>query len=85
MDVGFTRAGFKTIWAADKNSAACATYNRYAEREIALRRDLAKEDFKELRQQLACTPDLVCGGPRINSANPWLGHAGRHKTQSSEC
>ena len=42
MDVGFNRAAFKTIWAADKNSAACATYNRYAQREIALRRDLAK-------------------------------------------
>ena len=40
MDVGFTRAGFKTIWAADKNSAACATYNRYAQQDIALRRDL---------------------------------------------
>ena len=63
MDVGFNRAAFKTIWAADKNSAACATYNRYAQREIALRRDLAKEDFKELRQQLACTPDCVFGGP----------------------
>ena len=25
MDVGFTRGHFKTIWAADKNSAACAT------------------------------------------------------------
>ena len=63
MDVGVTRAGFKIKWAADKNSAACATYNRYAQREIALRRDLAKEDFKELRQQLACTPDCVFGGP----------------------
>jgi DNA (cytosine-5)-methyltransferase 1 len=63
MDVGFNRAAFKTIWAADKNSAACATYNRYAQQEIALRRDLAKEDFKELRQQLACTPDCVFGGP----------------------
>ena len=63
MDVGFNRAAFKTIWAADNNSAACATYNRYAQREIALRRDLAKEDFKELRQQLACTPDCVFGGP----------------------
>ena len=63
MVIGFNRAAFKTIWAADKNSAACATYNRYAQREIALRRDLAKEDFKELRQQLACTPDCVFGGP----------------------
>ena len=63
MDVGFNRAAFKTIWAADKNSAACATYNRYAQQEIALRRDLAKEDFKKLRQQLACTPDCVFGGP----------------------
>jgi len=63
MDVGFTRAGFQTLWAADKNSAACATYNRYAQQTIALRRDLAKEDFEKLRQQLACTPDCVFGGP----------------------
>ena len=61
MDVGFNRAAFKTIWAADKNSAACATYNRYAQQEIALPRDLAKEDFNELRQQLVCTPDCVFG------------------------
>ena len=63
MDVGFNRAGFKTIWAADKNSAACATYGRYAQQTIALRKDLAKEDFKKLREQLACTPDCVFGGP----------------------
>ena len=35
MDVGFMRAGFQTLWAADKNSAACATYNRYAQQTIA--------------------------------------------------
>ena len=45
MDAGFTRAGFKIIWAADNNAAVCATYTRYAQQEIALRRDLGKEDF----------------------------------------
>ena len=48
---------------AEKNSAACATYNSNAQQEIALQRDLAKEDFKKLRQQLACTADCVFGGP----------------------
>ena len=31
MDVGFTRAGFEVLWAAEKDQAAFDTYNHNAE------------------------------------------------------
>ena len=36
MDVGFTRAGFKVLWAAEENEAACDTYNHNAEVAVAV-------------------------------------------------
>ena len=52
MDVGFTRAGFKVLWAAEENEAACDTYNHNAEVGVSRRLDLRTVDFDELRREL---------------------------------
>ena len=49
MDVGFTRAGFKVLSAADASQAACDTYNHNAEVAVSRRLDLRTVDLDELR------------------------------------
>ena len=44
MDVGFARAGFEVVWAADKNQAACDTYNHNADVAVSRRLDLETVD-----------------------------------------
>ena len=63
MDVGFTRAGFKVLWAADANQAACDTYNHNAEVAVSRRLDLRTVDFDELRRELPGPVDCLFGGP----------------------
>ena len=63
MDVGFTRAGFKVLWAAEKNQAACDTYNHNAEVAVSRRLDLRTFDFDELRRELPGPVDCLFGGP----------------------
>ena len=63
MDVGFTRAGFKVLWAAEKDKAACDTYNHNAEVAVSRRLDLRTFDFDELRRELPGPVDCLFGGP----------------------
>ena len=65
MDVGFTRAGFKVLWAAEKNQAACDTYNANHNAEVAVCRqlDLRTVDFNKLRRELPGPVDCIFGGP----------------------
>ena len=63
MDVGFTRAGFKVLWAAEKDKAACDTYNHNAEVAVSRRLDLETVDFDELRRELPGPVDCLFGGP----------------------
>ena len=63
MDVGFTRAGFKVLWAGEENKAACDTYNRNADAAVSRRLDLKKVDFDELRRELPVPVDGLFGGP----------------------
>ena len=63
MDVGFTRAGFEVLWAAEKDQAACDTYNHNAEVAVSRRLDLRTFDFDELRRELPGPVDCLFGGP----------------------
>ena len=63
MDVGFTRAGFEVLWAAEKDQAACDTYNHNAEVAVSRRLDLETVDFDELRRELPGPVDCLFGGP----------------------
>ena len=63
MDVGFTRAGFEVLWAAEKDQAACDTYNHNAEVVVSRRLDLETVDFDELRRELPGPVDCLFGGP----------------------
>ena len=63
MDVGFTRAGFEVLWAAEKDQAACDTYNHNAEVAVSKRLDLRTVDFDELRRELPGPVDCLFGGP----------------------
>ena len=62
MDVGFTRAGFKVLWAAEKKQAACDTYNHNAEVAVCRQLDLRTVDFDELRRELPGPLDCLFGG-----------------------
>ena len=63
MDVRFTRAGFEVLWAAEKDQAACDTYNHNAEVPASRRLDLETVDFDELRRELPGPVDCLFGGP----------------------
>jgi len=65
MDVGFTRAGFKVLWVAEKNPAACDTYNANHNAEVAVCRqlDLRTVDFNKLHRELPGPVDCIFGGP----------------------
>ena len=65
MDVGFTRAGFEVLWAAEKDQAACDTYNHNAEVAVSRRLDLRTFDFNELRRELPGPVDCLFGGPPL--------------------
>lgn len=59
MDVGFSKAGFRTLWANDLDTDACASYNSNHETQIV------QGDLKELGDSLSTYIgiDLVYGGP----------------------
>ena len=63
MDVGFTRAGFKVLWAAEENKDAWKTYNHNADAAVCRKLDLKDVDFDDLRRELPGPVDCLFGGP----------------------
>ena len=51
------------LWAAEKDQAACDTYNHNAEVAVSRRLDLRTFDFDELRRELPGPVDCLFGGP----------------------
>lgn len=60
LDVGFTQAGFDTVWANDLNADACATFELNHGPDI-IRRGEIQRFVDELRK--LPSPDVLVGGP----------------------
>lgn len=56
LDIGFERAGFKTIWANDFNKDACETFKRWSDAEVVCG-DIGKIDASEIPNT-----DIILGG-----------------------
>lgn len=56
LDIGFERAGFKTIWANDFDSDACKTHQNWSKAEIICG-DIAKVDVNTIPDS-----DIILGG-----------------------
>lgn len=56
LDIGFERAGFKTIWANDFDSDACKTHETWSEATV-VKGDIAKVDIDSIPQT-----DIILGG-----------------------
>lgn len=56
LDMGFERAGFKTIWANDFNEDACKTHRNWSNTEVVCG-DISKIDFSQIP-----VSDVMLGG-----------------------
>jgi DNA (cytosine-5)-methyltransferase 1 len=57
LDLGFSRAGFKVLWAIDNNQHAVETYN------ASLEPNAVCGDVLKIEPPLDANPDIVIGGP----------------------
>jgi len=57
LDLGFSRAGFKVLWAIDNNQHAVETYNANLEPNAVC------GDVLKIEPPLDANPDIVIGGP----------------------
>ena len=56
LDIGFERAGFKTVWANDINRDACDTFRRWSHAEVVCG-DIGKIDADDIPDT-----DILLGG-----------------------
>ena len=56
LDMGFERAGFRTIWANDFDSDACRTYRNWSKAEVVCA-DISKVDYSTIP-----VSDVILGG-----------------------
>lgn len=62
LDIGFSRAGFRTVWANDRNADACRTFQAWAPDAQVVRGDISRIDASEIPDVDICLGGFPCQG-----------------------